>query len=182
MFGEGKVTSVEELKEKIKEDAEKQFATQADQKFMNDVLEHLIEATEFDLPATFLKKWLQTAGDTPMTEEDAAEEYEKSEKGLRYQLIEGKVMTANDLQLNFDEIKDYTTELIKQQMAQFGQTDPSDADVENIVGRVLSNQDEMKRISEQVMNEKMLALFNDKVKAKVKEVPYKDFVKELYGE
>lgn len=182
LFGEGKVTSVEELKEKIKEDAEKQFATQADQKFMNDVLEHLIEATEFDLPATFLKKWLQTAGDTPMTEEDAAEEYEKSEKGLRYQLIEGKVMTANDLQLNFDEIKDYTVELIKQQMAQFGQTDPSDAEVDNIVARVLSNQDEMKRISEQVMNEKMLALFNDKVKAKVKEVSYKDFVKELYGE
>ncbi len=182
LFGEGKVTSVEELKEKIKEDAEKQFATQADQKFMNDVLEHLIESTEFDLPAEFLKKWLQTAGDTPMSEDEAAEEYEKSEKGLRYQLIEGKIMTSNDLQLNFEEIKEYTTGLIKQQMAQFGQADPSDADVENIVGRVLSNQDEMKRISEQVMNEKMLALFNDKVKAKVKEIPYKDFVKELYGE
>lgn len=182
LFGEGKVTSVEELKEKIKEDAEKQFAAQADQKFMNDVLEHLIESTEFDLPSEFLKKWLQTAGDTPMSEAEAAEEYEKSEKGLRYQLIEGKIMTSNDLQLNFEEIKEYTTGLIKQQMAQFGQADPSDADVENIVGRVLSNQDEMKRISEQVMNEKMLALFNDKVKAKVKEIPYKDFVKELYGE
>src|SRR5690606_10174514 len=107
LFGEGKVTSLEELKEKIKEDAEKQFTTQADQKFMNDVLEHLIESTEFDLPAEFLKKWLQTAGDTPMSEDDAAEEYEKSEKGLRYQLIEGKIMTSNDLQLNFEEIKEY---------------------------------------------------------------------------
>lgn len=182
LFGEGVVSSVEEMKAKIKEDAEKQFASQADQKFMNDVLEHLIENTSFELPAEFLKKWLQTAGETTMTPEQAADEYEKSEKGLRFQLIEGKVMTENDLQLQFEEIKEHTTGLIKQQMAQFGQLEPADADVENIVARVMSNQEEVKRISEQVMNEKMLALFNDKVKAKTKEVSYKDFVKEMYGE
>ncbi len=182
LFGEGVVSSVEEMKAKIKEDAEKQFASQSDQKFMNDVLEHLIENTSFELPAEFLKKWLQTAGETTMTPEQAADEYEKSEKGLRFQLIEGKIMTENELQLQFEEIKAYTTDLIKQQMAQFGQLEPADADVENIVARVMSNQDEVKRISEQVMNEKMLTLFNDKVKAKTKEVSYKDFVKEMYGE
>ena len=37
LFGEGAVTSVEDLKAKIKEDAEAQFAQQADQKFLNDV-------------------------------------------------------------------------------------------------------------------------------------------------
>ena len=46
----------------------------------------------------------------------------------------------------------------------------------------MSNQEEVKRISEQVMNEKMLALFADKVKANKKDVSYQDFVKEMYGE
>ncbi len=182
LFGEGKVTSVEELKEKIKEDAEKQFAQQADQKFTNDVVEFLVEETKFDLPETFLKKWLQTVGETPLTEEQAAEEYEKSEKGLRYQLIEGKIITENELQITFDEIKDYTSNLIKDQMAQFGQMEPSDEDVENIVSRVLSNQEEVKRISEQLMNEKMVKLFAEKVNVKTKDVNYKDFIKESYGE
>ncbi|MBB1138366.1 trigger factor [Myroides sp. WP-1] len=182
LFGKDVVTSVEQLKEKIKEDAEKQFASQADQKFLNDVFESLLETTSFELPSTFLKKWLMTAGDTPMTAEQAADEYEKSEKGLRYQLIEGKVMTQYELQLTFEDIKAYTTKLIKEQLAQFGQTEPDDKTVEDIVARVMSNQDEVRRISEQAMNEKMLALFTDKVKAKVKEVSYKDFVKEMYGE
>ncbi|WHT40257.1 MULTISPECIES: trigger factor [Myroides] len=182
LFGQDVVTSVEQLKEKIKEDAEKQFASQADQKFLNDVFESLLETTSFELPATFLKKWLMTAGETPMTAEQAAEEYEKSEKGLRYQLIEGKVMTQYELQLTFEDIKAYTTKLIKEQLAQFGQTEPDDKTVEDIVARVMSNQDEVRRISEQAMNEKMLALFTDKVKANVKEVSYKDFVKEMYGE
>lgn len=182
LFGSKVVTSVAELKAKIKEDAEKQFAQQADQKFLNDVTEHLIANTKFDLPAAFLKKWIQTAGENPMTAEEAETEYKKSENGLRYQLIEGKVMADNNLQITFEDLKDYTTNVIKKQMAQFGQMNPTDEDVQGIVARVMSNQDEVKRLSEQVVSEKMLNLFKEKVKAKTKEVSYDDFIKAMYGE
>ncbi|MEW5674856.1 trigger factor [Flavobacterium enshiense] len=182
LFGAGNVTSVEALKGKIKEDAEQQFATQADQKFLNDVTEFLIESTTFELPSEFLKKWIQTVGENPLSAEQAEEEYAKSENGLRYQLIEGKVITENGLQITFEDLKTYTSDLIKKQMAQFGQMDPTDADVENIVARVMSNQEEVKRLSEQVMSEKMLNLFKDKVSVKAKEVSYEDFIKEMYGE
>ncbi len=182
LFGEGKVTSVEELKQKIKEDAEMQFASQADQQFLNDVTEYLLEHTQFDLPADFLKRWLQQAGETPMTAEQAAEEYEKSEKGLRYQLIEGKILTENNLQVTFEELKDFASGIIKKQMAQFGQLNPTDTDVENIVSRVLSDQEEVKRISDQVISQKMLSLFTEKSGAKTKEVTHSEFIKISYGE
>ena len=182
LFGEGNVTSVEELKAKIKEDAEQQFASQADQKFLNDVTESLIENTKFDLPGEFLIKWLQSAGETPLTPEQAEEEYKRSENGLRYQLIEGKIMTENNLQITFEDLKAYTANVIRKQMAQFGQMNPTDEDVDGIVARVLSNKDEVKRLSEQVMSEKMLNLFKEKVNYKTKEVTYQDFIKEMYGE
>jgi trigger factor len=182
LFGEGVVTSLEQLKEKIKEDAEQQFATQSDQKFLNDVTESLVENTKFDLPEAFLIKWLQTAGQTPLTTEEAEAEFKKSENGLRYQLIESKVLVENNLQITFEDLKAYTSEVIRKQMAQFGQMNPTDADVDGIVARVLSNKDEVKRLSEQVMSEKMLNLFKEKVKFKEKEVTYQDFIKEMYGE
>ena len=56
LFGSGEVTSVTELKEKIKEDAAKQFEQQSDQQLLNDVTEMLIENTSFDLPKEFLQK------------------------------------------------------------------------------------------------------------------------------
>jgi trigger factor len=121
LFGPKVVTSVDELKAKIKQDAENQFVQQSNQKFLNDVSEFLIENTKFDLPAEFLKKWIQSAGEQPLTAEEANEEYTKSEKGLRYQLIEGKIMAENNLQITFEDLKAYTTEVIKKQMAQFGQ-------------------------------------------------------------
>jgi trigger factor len=182
LFGSKVVTSVDELKAKIKEDAEQQFEQQSNQKFLNDVTESLIANTKFELPSAFLKRWIQSAGEVPLTAEQAEEEYTKSENGLRYQLIEGRVMADNNLQITFEELKDFTSGLIKKQMAQFGQMNPTDEDVQGIVARVMSNQDEVKRLSEQVMSEKMLNLFKEKVKAKTKEVNYEDFIKAMYGE
>ncbi|WP_273016787.1 MULTISPECIES: trigger factor [Leeuwenhoekiella] len=181
LYGPGVITSVTELKEKIKEEGENQFKQQSDQQLLNDVTERLIENTEFDLPAEFLKKWIQRSGEKELTFEEAVEEYERSEKGLRYQLIEGKIIADNELQITFEEIKAYAKEMIKAQMAQFGQNDPKDEELEGIAARILSNQDEVKRLSEQLMNKKLLDFFKENVKLKEKEVTFDEFVKEVYN-
>ncbi|MDG2073325.1 MAG: trigger factor, partial [Polaribacter sp.] len=106
LFPNGDVKSVTEVRNRIKEDAEKQFLTQGDQQLLNAVTEYLVENTKFDLPAEFLQKWLATAGEKEMTSEQAAAEYAKSEKGLRYQLIEGKIMKDNDIKLDYAELVD----------------------------------------------------------------------------
>ena len=181
LFGKDVVKTVTELKEKIKADAEKQFVQQSDQKLLNDVTEYLVENTKFDLPSEFLQKWLQTVGEEPMDEAQAKEEYEKSEKSMRYQLIESKLIVDNNLQVNFEELKAYAGEMIKGQMAQFGQLNPSDKEVEDIVARVLSNQDEVKRMSEQLTSQKLLTFYKENAKLKSKELNYDAFVKEVYG-
>ena len=181
LFGKDVVKTVTELKEKIKADAEKQFVQQADQKLLNDVTEYLVENTKFDLPSEFLQKWLQTVGEEPMDEAQAKEEYEKSEKSMRYQLIESKLIVDNNLQVNFEELKAYAGEMIKGQMAQFGQLNPTDKEVEDIVARVLSNQDEVKRMSEQLTSQKLLSFYKENAKLKAKELNYDAFVKEVYG-
>lgn len=181
LFGEGIVSSVDELKAKIKEDSEKQFAQQGDQKFLNDVTEYLVENTKFDLPATFLQKWIQTAGEEPLDADQAREEYERSEKSMRYQLIEGKLIAEHKLQVTFDELKDFAKEMIKVQMAQFGQLNPEDKELDEIAVRILSNKEEVQRLSEQMMSQKLLTLYKDQVNSEVKEITYEDFVKEFYS-
>ncbi len=182
LFGKDTVKTVTELKDKIKEDAEKQFSQQADQKFLNDVTEYLVDSTKFDLPAEFLTKWLQTAGEKQLDDTEAKEEYEKSEKSLRYQLIEGKLIEENEIKVTMDDIKDHSKEMIKAQMAQFGQMNPSDEELDGIAARVLSNQDEARRISEQLISQKLLEVYKEKANIKVKELSYENFVKEVYGD
>jgi trigger factor len=182
LFGAGTVATLDELKAKIKEDAESQFAQQADQKLLADVQDFLIENTKFDLPSEFLKKWLQTVGEKQLTPAEAEVEYARSEKGLRFQLIEGKAMAQSNIQVNFEDLKAFTTKNIRAQMAQFGQTNPTDAEVQGIVARVLSNQDEVKRLSEQVVADKLLGVFVEKANPATKEVTYDEFIAASYGE
>ena len=181
LFGKDAVKSEKELRQRIIEDSEKQFEQQADQKLLNDVTEYFIENTKFDLPSGFLTKWIQVTGEKELTEEEAAEEYQKSEKGLRYQLIEGKVINNNNLQVQFDELKEFAKGFIKSQMAQFGQLDPQEEELDNIAARVLGNQDEVKRLSEQLMSQKLLTLYKEKANLKTKEVTYENFIKEVNG-
>ena len=182
LFGKDTVKSATELKDKIKEDAEKQFVQQSDQKLLNDVTEYLVDNTKFDLPAEFLTKWMQVAGEKEMDEATAKEEYEKSEKSLRYQLIEAKIMEEHGVKVDFEDVKNSAKNMIKMQMAQFGQLNPSDKELDDIAARVLSNQDEVRRISEQVVSQKLLELYKEKANIKTKELSYDKFVKEVYGD
>jgi trigger factor len=182
LFGPGVVTSEKELKEKIKEDAERQFVQQSDQKLLNDVIDTLIDNTKFDLPEDFLKRWIQSTGEAKLTTEEAAAEYDRSVKGLRYQLIEGKLREEHEeLQMKFEDLNAYAHEMIKMQMMQYGHPNPSDEEVTGIVARIMSNEDEVRRLSEQLNTKNLLAFFKAKAKLKTKKVSYEEFIKQAYA-
>ena len=182
IFGAGTVSSLDELKAKIKEDAENSFAKQEKARLKYAIQEYHIKNTTFDLPKEFLIKWLQTTGEKKMTEDQAKVEFLRSEPALRWQMIEGQAIAKSDIKINFEDLKIFTTEAIKQQMAQYGQYNPAPEEVEGVVAKVLSNQDEVRKLSSEVVKEKMLQIMIEKANLLQKEVTYKEFVAAMYGE
>ena len=180
IYGPNQVNSEEEMRQRIVEQMEKQFENQSDQKLLNDITEYLVKKTIFDLPAEFLIKWMQNSGEKPLNAEDARKEYERSEKGIRYQLIEGKIIADNDLQIKFEELKDFSKEMISVQMSQYGQAKLPDEELEKIVARVMSNKDEARRLSEQLMSKKLLEFFKSTLSLKKKKLTFDKFIKEAY--
>ncbi len=53
VYGEGAVTSEEEMRVKMKEEAERMYLNEADQYFLNNVAEYLLDKNKFDLPINF---------------------------------------------------------------------------------------------------------------------------------
>lgn len=182
IYGPNRVKSEQEMRIKIIEGIEKQFEQQSDQKLLNDVTEYLVAKTNFDLPTEFLKKWMQNSGEKPLTAEAAEEEYVRSEKGIRYQLIEGKIIDDHDLQIKFEELKTFAKEMISMQMQQYGQARLPDEELEGIVARVMSNQDEARKLSEQLMSKKLLEFYKSNLLLKKKKLTFDAFVKEAYAQ
>jgi trigger factor len=82
--------------------------------------------------------------------------------------------------VNFEDLKAYTSEMIKAQMAQYGQMNPTEKEIDDIVARVLSNQDEVKRISEQLTSQKLLDFYKENTNFKDKKLTYETFIEKVY--
>lgn len=177
---EAKLTSEDELINFIKEQAAEQFVQHSDQQLLNDVSAHLIENTKFELPGQFLTKWIQQTAEKELSNEEAKQEYENSEKGIRYQLIESKIIKENDLKVEPKEMKAMMMDRIKQQMAQYGGANMPDEQLEGFADQMLANQEESRKIAEQVMNAKILEVYKEKLNLKEKEVSFKEFADEAY--
>jgi trigger factor len=115
-----------------------------------------------------------------ISDEDLEKEYLNSENGIKYQLIEEKLIIENDIKINSESIKEFATKMIKNQMAAYGQNNPDDKELNSILTRILSNQDEVKRISNQIISEKLLVIYKEKVNIKNKSVSYEEYIEIAY--
>ena len=72
--------------------------------------------------------------------------------------------------------------MISMQMQQYGQARLPDEELEGIVARVISNQDEASKLSEQLMSKKLLEFYKSNLLLKKKKLTFDAFVKEAYAQ
>ncbi|MDB0007360.1 trigger factor [Flavobacteriales bacterium] len=177
VFGKDTVKSEKEFKAKVKEEVEKSFEGESDNKLKNDVILHLIKKTKLSLPDTFLKKWLVATNEQGLTEEQVEQEYEQYSKSLKWQLIENKIIKDNELEVKNEDVISHTKELIVSNFSQYGQPAPEDKKLEEIAVQVLGNEEERKKVYNQLYDVKTMSLYKEKFSLKNKEVTYDEFVK-----
>ena len=177
VYPEKNVKSLKDFKAKIKEEAEKSFVMESDRMLKNDVVLYLVEKVKFDLPDEFLMRWLVKSSEKPLTLEQVKIDYPNYSKSLKWQLIENKILEDNDVQITNDDLISFTKDLVKRQMQQYGQANTDDKQLSDIAENILKNEDERKKISNQLFDEKTLIIYKDLFKLNQKSISYDDFVK-----
>lgn len=177
IYGPDQVKSLEELKAKISEEMTKGLATEADKKLKIDIQNKLIEKLKLALPDAFLKKWIKASNEKPITDEQLEAEYEAYAKGLKWQLIENKIIQNNDVKVSYEEVVDHTKGLLKQQMASMGLPTDKEDELTETAGRVLQNEEEARNIYAMLYDNKLMTLYKNSFKLKQKDVSYEDFIK-----
>ena len=180
VYKNDEIKSQKQFKNKVKSEIEKQFINQSDQKFFNDCVEFLISNTKIDLPEKFLKKLIIANQKEKISEDEIDKDFSQSIKGIKYQLIESKLIEENDIDIKSDAVKSYAKEMIIKQMAMYGQNQSDDEQLNSIVKRVMSNEDEVKRMYSMLLNEKILFVFKNKISKKDLKVDYKKFIETAY--
>lgn len=176
VYGEGKVTSEEEFRNKIREELGLMFNADAEKFLRTEVENNLVEKINIQLPDTFLKRWLMMANEKPITLEELERDYPNYSKSMKWKLIENKIIKDNAIQVNIDEAKDEAKAFIKSEYARYGQA-ASEEDLEKISKDILSKEKEAQRIFENLYSKKVLDLIKEKCTLQTKEVSYEDFFK-----
>lgn len=159
LFGEGVVKSEEELRNRIETDVKKQFERESDILFFNDTVEHLINNSNFNLPDDFLKRWLHTSNDRNVNPADIEANYNSYARGIRWQLIENKIIEENKIIVTEAEAIDYQT---NQYLQMFGGQIADEAMFENIkkiAANSLKDEKQRERIFSNLYNEKIADFF-----------------------
>ena len=65
-------------------------------------------------------------------------------------------------------------------MAQFGNMNQEETELDDIANRILGNQEEAKKLQDQLLSQKLMTFYKEKMTFKTKKVNYEVFVKEVY--
>ena len=177
VYGKGIVKNIKEFKSKIKEEAEGQFVIESDRMLKNDVVVYLIDKLKLKMPDDFLKKWLIKTSEQPITMEMLDSDYPIYVKSLQWQLIENKILQKHEIQVTEEEALDHTKKLVTTQMRQYGQLDSNIDQLEDIAQNILKNQEEKKKIYDQIFDQKTLSIYKENFKLNKKSISYNDFIK-----
>ena len=177
VYPDGKIKNLKEFKNKIKEEAEKSFQVESDRMLKNDVVLYLVDKIKFDLPDEFLMKWLVKSSEKPLTIDQVKQDYPQYSKSLKWQLIENKILEEHKVKVDNDDLINFTKEIVKKQMQQYGQAISDDKQIADIAENILKNEDERKRISNQLFDEKTLVIYKELFKLNQKSISYDEFVK-----
>ncbi|WP_437921695.1 trigger factor [Sphingobacterium sp. LRF_L2] len=177
LFPAGEVTKEEEFKAKVKEEVENLFKQNADQKLRNDMYTFGMDKVDVQFPEAFLKKWLK-ATNPNISDEELEEGFADFLSNLKWTIIENRVVTANSLEVKYDEVINLAKERIYAQIKMYNiNEEPTDEQLNQFAVQLLQDREQANRLFEEAKALKVFEYLKENVTLNAEEIQYLDFEK-----
>ncbi|HOP12448.1 trigger factor [Lentimicrobium sp.] len=164
------------LLEQIKKDAAGSFVGESDKKFFNDAIKYLIESSAIELPDEFLKRWLVDVNQDKLSAEEVEKNYDDYARSMRWQLIENRLIREHNIQVSEEEIRDVFRNYF-QRPGSAEMDEDMKMRIDGIVDSFMKNKEDVRRINDQLFEQKILAFLKENIQSKEQTISYEDFAK-----
>lgn len=163
----------------VKTEIENYYGQQSSNQVHDQIYHHLVDHTNMEFPAEFLKRWLQTGGEQPKSAEEAEAEYPNFTNQLKWTLVTNKLINENKITVDQAEIKEFAKEQIKGYM---GGQDFGDAPwMDEYTNRMLKDQKFVENTYFQLQTTKLFRLLETQVSAKEEAISAEAFAEKLHN-
>ncbi|HQV39618.1 MAG: trigger factor [Flavobacteriales bacterium] len=176
VFGQGAVADETAFRAKVKEGLEGMFSRDSERVFKRLVMRKLAEDAKIELPDNFLKRWISATSEKPITPEELESGYEGYAEGLRKQLLEDRIVEKYGLEAKGEELNEFAKRYVADQFAQYGMPAPEGDKLQEMAGRMLGEQEQIKKMRDAIVDQKLTAHFKAMLSPKENRLAFDDFV------
>ena len=164
-----------EFDEKIEERIRAEYTQEADFRFSKDAKTFLLEKANVTVAENFLKRWVYTINEGKFTMEDIEKDWDLFIVDYKWQMVRSYLMNKYNVKIEEADLLASAKGFAAYQFAMYGMNNVPDEQLESFAKNILSQEEQGRRILDQVENEKTFAAVREVVTLKKKKISVEKF-------
>ena len=169
------VKTEEEFDAKIEERLRAEYAQEADFRFSKDAKAFLLEKANVQIAEKFLKRWVYVVNEGKFTMEDIEKDWDLFIVDYKWQMVRNYLMNKYEVKVEEADLLASAKGFAAYQFAMYGMNNVPDEQLESFAKNILSQEEQGRRILDQVENEKTFAAVREVVSLKKKKISVEKF-------
>ena len=164
-----------EFEAKIEERIRAEYAQEADFRFSKDAKAYLLEKANVTVAEKFLKRWIYVINDGKFTMEDIEKDWDLFIVDYKWQMVRNFLMEKYGVKVEEADLLASAKGFAAYQFAMYGMNNVPEEQLEAFAKNILSQEEQGRRILDQVENEKTFAAVREVVTLKKKKISVEKF-------
>ena len=164
-----------EFDAKIEERIRAEYAQEADFRLTKDAREFLVKKADVTVAEKFLKRWIYVINEGKFTMEDIEKEWDLFIADYKWQMVRSYLMNKYNVKVEEADLLASAKGFAAYQFAMYGMNNVPEEQLESFAKNILSQEEQGRRILDQVENEKTIAAVREVVTLKKKKISVDKF-------
>ena len=164
-----------EFEAKIEERIRAEYAQEADFRFSKDARTFLLEKANVTVAEKFLKRWIYVINEGKFTMEDIEKDWDLFIVDYKWQMVRNFLMEKYGVKVEEADLLASAKGFAAYQFAMYGMNNVPEEQLEAFAKNILSQEEQGRRILDQVENEKTFAAVREVVTLKKKKISVEKF-------
>ena len=173
VYPDTKIKDSKVFEDKIKEEISLNYQKDTDMLFKYNIYDDFMD--NVDIPDVFLKKWLVNRNS--LSEKEISKEYKNYSKYFKSQLIEGGIISFAKINVSKEDLEIVAKQNVIDQFKYYGNRNIDESHLKQFTKQILENKEELKRLNEVVLSNKVISFLKTYVKIKEKSISMTEFIK-----
>ena len=169
------VKTEDEFDAKIEERIRAEYTQEADFRFSKDAKQYLLDKADVKIAEKFLKRWVYVVNEGKFTMEDIEKDWDLFIVDYKWQMVRSYLMNKYNVKVDEADLLASAKGFAAYQFAMYGMNNVPDEQLESFAKNILSQEDQGRRILDQVENEKTFAAVREVVTLKKKKISVEKF-------